>query len=213
MPAAIRIAMPTSIWTTFMPRPGSRRRAAFTIIELLTVIAVIGILAAILIPTVSSVRRSAAKAKTKVQFSQWAAAIESFRGEYGYYPQFDSSNKVNGGAGSTGVHPFHEILAGRQGDFSPLANGSTAASQNRKRIAFYSFSEGDFTDAASSTPNLLQDAFGNTDIAVIVDRDLDGVITSNDYNGTLPLVNNHLIPIPRMSRLLQGHRLLLVIPL
>lgn len=170
-----------------MPRPDSRRRAAFTIIELLTVIAVIGILAAILIPTVSSVRRSAAKAKTKVQFSQWAAAIESFRGEYGYYPQFDSSNKVNGGAGSTGVHLFHDILAGRQRDFSPLASGSTAANQNRKRIAFYSFGEGEFTGTDSTVANLLQDASGNTDIAVLVDRNLDGRIDSIDYP-TFPAV-------------------------
>jgi prepilin-type N-terminal cleavage/methylation domain-containing protein len=63
-------------------------RRAFTLIELLTVMAIIGILAAIIIPTVSSVRVSANKAKTKVQFNQWASAIESFRSEYGYYPSF-----------------------------------------------------------------------------------------------------------------------------
>lgn len=164
-----------------MPRPDSRRRAAFTIIELLTVIAVIGILAAILIPTVSSVRRSAAKAKTKVQFSQWAAAIEAFRSEYGYYPQFDASNKVNGGASSTGDHLFHDILAGRRRDFSPLASGSTAANQNRKRIAFYAFGEGEFTGTDAAIANVLQDASGNTDIAVLVDRNLDGRIDSSDY--------------------------------
>ena len=164
-----------------MPRPDSSRRTAFTIIELLTVIAVIGILAAILIPTVSSVRRSAAKARTKVQFSQWAAAIEAFRSEYGYYPQFDASNKVNGGAGSSGEHLFHDILAGRRRDFSPLASGSTAANQNRKRIAFYAFGEGEFTGTDAAIANVLQDASGNTDIAVLVDRNLDGRIDSSDY--------------------------------
>ena len=116
---------------------------AFTLIELLTVMAIIGILAAIIIPTVSSVRVSANKAKTKVQFTQWAAAIESFRSEYGYYPSFDSSNKVNGSAVSSGDHMFHDILAGRKRDGEAI--GSAASSQNRKRIAFYAFSEGDFT--------------------------------------------------------------------
>ncbi|RRJ97083.1 prepilin-type N-terminal cleavage/methylation domain-containing protein [Opitutaceae bacterium TAV4] len=52
------------------PSPNSRhcathraRRHAFTLIELLTVIAIIGILAAILIPTVSTVRKTARKAE------------------------------------------------------------------------------------------------------------------------------------------------------
>jgi prepilin-type N-terminal cleavage/methylation domain-containing protein/prepilin-type processing-associated H-X9-DG protein len=40
-----------------------RRRSAFTLIELLTVIAIIGILAAIIIPTVSRVRESARKSQ------------------------------------------------------------------------------------------------------------------------------------------------------
>lgn len=39
--------------------PGRSHRGAFTLIELLTVIAIIGILAAILIPVVSRVRQSA----------------------------------------------------------------------------------------------------------------------------------------------------------
>jgi len=71
----------------------------FTLIEVLVVIALIGIFAAILITAASGVRDSASRARGKVQFAQWAAAIEAFRGEYGHYPQFDTSHKVNGGAG------------------------------------------------------------------------------------------------------------------
>src|SRR5258707_15486382 len=74
-------------------------RRAFTLIELLTVIAVIGILAAILIPTTASARVAANKAKTRGQLAQWAAAIEGFRQEYGYYPPFETTaagrNKFN----------------------------------------------------------------------------------------------------------------------
>lgn len=171
------------------PDRSRRSSAGFTLTELLTVIAIIGVLAAILIPTVGSVRTSANKAKTRAQFSQWAAAIESFRSEYGYYPAFHTTALVNGGATSTD-HPFHDLLAGRKRDGSVLTAGSSAATQNKKSISFYSFPESDFTDASSSTPNLLHDASDNTAIAVLVDRNLDGVITigaTGDYS-TLPTV-------------------------
>jgi prepilin-type N-terminal cleavage/methylation domain-containing protein len=175
---------------TLPPVAVPQSRAGFTLIELLTVIAIIGILAAILIPTVSSGRQSANKAKTRVQFTQWAAAIEAFRAKYGYYPVFDDSNLVNGGAGSEAgaLHPFHDLLAGRRRDGTGLPAYSAASprspeAQNRKHIAFYAFTETDFTPA-----NLLQDAFGNTQIVVLVDRNLDGSITPADYPGGWPAV-------------------------
>src|SRR6476646_813608 len=96
------------------PRLNRRRPAGFTLIELLTVIAIIGILSAILIPTTSSARTAAKKAKTRGQFAQWGAAIEAFRQEYGYYPTFETSgaglNKVNGNtAGSTNLTAQHRF--------------------------------------------------------------------------------------------------------
>jgi prepilin-type N-terminal cleavage/methylation domain-containing protein len=161
--------------------------AGFTVIELLTVIAIIAMLAAILIPTVNSARVAANKTKTRVQFNQWAAAIAAFRSEYGYHPMFDTSGKVNGGT-TTADHPFHDVLAARKRDGSSLTGGSPPATQNKKLISFYSFPQSDFTDAGSTTPDLLCDAFGNTDIAVLVDRNLDGVINSLDYGESLPAV-------------------------
>lgn len=146
--------------------PRSRRHhftRAFTLIELLTVMAVIAILAAILIPTVSSVRGSANKAKTRAQFSQWASAMELFRQEYGYYPSIDGhgNRKVD-------TDRFAVALTGRGLD------GGTASDLlgNRKRIAFYSLSAGEL----DSDGERLVDAFGNTDIAVLVDRNGDGRI-------------------------------------
>ncbi len=160
---------------------------AFTLVELLTVIAIVAILAAVLIPTVNAAKVSANKARTRVQFNQWAAAIESFRSEYGFYPSFHESQRVNGGAAGA-EHPFHDVLAGRRRDGTALASGSAAAVQNRKRISFYAFGEAEFTTADSPFPNWLCDGFGNVEIAVIVDRNLDGMIGASDYGGSLPLV-------------------------
>lgn len=165
----------------------------FTLLELLSVIAIIGILAALIFPAVGAARRSANKAKTQVQFSQWAAAIESFRSEYGYYPSFHSANLVNPAGQSTdasALHLFHDLLAARRrnGDALPTYATSTNAqfpeAQNRKRISFYSFSEAELSDS-----NLVRDAFESTAIAVLVDRNLDGVIRVGSDFTTLPAVN------------------------
>jgi prepilin-type N-terminal cleavage/methylation domain-containing protein len=180
--------MPAPAVSSLAPRLRTR---AFSLLELFAVIAVIGILASLIFPSIGAARKSANRAKTKVQFNQWAAATESFRSEYGYYPAFDSSNLVNGGATTvvSGDHLFHDILAGKKRDNTAPSTASTTAagSQNRKRIPFYSFSDSDFTASDSAFPNLIHDAFDNLSIAVLVDKNLDGKIDSNDY-GTFPNV-------------------------
>jgi prepilin-type N-terminal cleavage/methylation domain-containing protein/prepilin-type processing-associated H-X9-DG protein len=57
---------------------GARPRAAFTLIELLTVIAIIGILAAILIPTVGRVRESARSSTCVSNLRQIALAFNAY---------------------------------------------------------------------------------------------------------------------------------------
>jgi prepilin-type N-terminal cleavage/methylation domain-containing protein len=168
----------------------ARSPKGFSLLELLTVIAVIGILAALIFPSIGAARKSANRAKTKVQFNQWAAAIESFRSEYGYYPTFHATQLVNGGATTTasGEHFFHDILNGKRRDGSALLTGNSALAQNRKRIAFHTFSESELSGTTSAFPFLLREAFENISIAVLVDRNLDGVINAADYDGTLPAV-------------------------
>jgi len=142
----------------------------FTLIELLTVIAIIGILAGILIPTVASVRTSANKAKTKVQFSQWSAAMTLFRQEYGYYPTIGASNKITS-----------ELLSGALTGRNLAGAKYTSTTDpklcgNKKILSYYSIADSELNDAKTG----LIDAFGNTDLAYFIDSNGDGIVNSSD---------------------------------
>ena len=68
------------------------RRSAFTLVELLSVIAIIGVLAAILIPTVGRMRKSAHAATCTTGLRQVGAAVLLFAGEHkGRVPTPNSS--------------------------------------------------------------------------------------------------------------------------
>jgi prepilin-type N-terminal cleavage/methylation domain-containing protein len=139
----------------------------FTLIELLTVIAIIGILAAIIIPTVGSVRVNANKAKTKAMFSQWALTMDLFKSEYGYYPTIATNNKLV-------PANFFGALTGKT--YAGAAITDTAQLYgNKRKLSFYSPANGD----VDTSGNLL-DAFGNTDFVVFTDTDNNGVINTSD---------------------------------
>ena len=79
----------------------SARRDGFTLIELLTVIAIIGILAAILIPTVGAVRESARRASCSSNLRQIGAALQLYAGDNkGYLPAASAPGPVAGDPGS-----------------------------------------------------------------------------------------------------------------
>lgn len=82
------VGKPSTPMTSKTHVPCAPRRAGFTLIELLTVIAIIGILAAILIPTVGKVRESARRAQGVSNLRQTALAgltyAEDNRGQWFY---------------------------------------------------------------------------------------------------------------------------------
>jgi prepilin-type N-terminal cleavage/methylation domain-containing protein len=154
---------------------------AFTLIELLMVIAIIGILAGILIPTVGAVRKQANVAASKAQLSNYVTAIQLFKGEYGFLPFVDSATTKSEtfSLNSTGQSTeFIQTLSGREPDGSAIDTATARTTGNRKKIGFHSFSESEFfiNDADVVSTNQIADRFNNIEISIELDADGDGFV-------------------------------------
>ncbi len=68
------------------------RLAAFTLIELLVVISIIGLLAALIIPTVGGIKAKATKARVQAELTQVTSAIDSYKAKLGFYPPDNPGN-------------------------------------------------------------------------------------------------------------------------
>jgi prepilin-type N-terminal cleavage/methylation domain-containing protein len=135
-----------------------QRQRAFSMIELLFVMAIVAILYAIAVPIGNNIKNSSLTLKAKAQFSQYILALDAYKQEYGKYPSFikpDQSVNLKEVA-----EDFVKSLSGRALDGQPLPE-EEAKLLNHKGICFYNFPE-----LASQEP-ILRDPFGNSDIYVV----------------------------------------------
>ncbi|MDQ1723582.1 MAG: ral secretion pathway protein [Frankiaceae bacterium] len=73
-----------------MHRPASRHNAGFTLIELLVVVALLGVLAGIVVFSVSGVTNSAQRNACLMEANNMRTAVEVFRQQLGFYPSNQS---------------------------------------------------------------------------------------------------------------------------
>jgi prepilin-type N-terminal cleavage/methylation domain-containing protein len=154
----------------------TRRRAGFTLVELLTVIAIIGVLAGMLFPAISGIRKKARQANATTAFSQWAGAITKYKQVYGFYPNIGSSYD----SAKDSLHlledpatnlKFVKAISGR------LPTGTALQNTDRKLLnknaqEFCAFGKDDFEDPANLTDaSLLVDRFTNRNIRIVFDTD------------------------------------------
>lgn len=85
------------------------KRAAFTIVELLTVLLIITLLIALLIPALSTVRKMAKETQQQAQLTTIELALTAFKNDYGDYPP---SNDGNSPSNYTGAQTLAEALVG-----------------------------------------------------------------------------------------------------
>lgn len=166
-------------------------RKAFTLIELLTVIAIIGILAGLLATVVPMVKKRANISASKAMFQQWTAAIEQYKSAYGSYPylnsQFEPSKDTIVSLDSAAtVKEFLMCMTGKQPIFDQAAPLSPADAKkyNKRIIPFCDFGAESFElDSAGAYTRKLTDRFGNTKIRIVMDTDGNGLVKPADITG------------------------------
>ncbi len=121
--------------------PPAQRRG-FTLIEVLTVIAIIAVLMALLIPTVEMAKRQGERTAAKHDVTQLVTAVKAFYNDYGVYPT-DPSLAGHPGVdveyGNPGeAHPIADVVNILRPDLSntPLSTGATPFSINTRQTSY-----------------------------------------------------------------------------
>ncbi|MDR1818334.1 MAG: type II secretion system GspH family protein [Puniceicoccales bacterium] len=166
-------------------------RRAFTLIELLAVVAILGILIAVLVPTVTYSIRLTRDTAQKSTFQQWAKALDQYKSKYGYYPNLGSGYSSSTDTyynldEETTLENFIRAVTGKNRDGSKLSD-EQCQSYNQNAFTFCtlpndSFVKGDFENGK------LTDHTGNTNIRIVLDTDGDDFVLLKDLpEDTKPL--------------------------
>jgi len=76
-------------------RKDTHYQTGFTLVELLTVIAVIGVLAGLIVAVLANTTGAKERAQTRSQMAEIQLALDAYKGTFGSFPSTDNSNASN----------------------------------------------------------------------------------------------------------------------
>jgi prepilin-type N-terminal cleavage/methylation domain-containing protein len=168
------------------------RKAGFTLVELLVVMGIIAILAAVTLSVAGTVINSAKRAKAQNTATQIQTAVLNYYTEYSVYPAPASTTtdyEINDadtatGAGTAKWGPLIECLSGM---IKPC-NGTTSTETvftNTRSIAFLTLKGSDVTGASATDPDapinpITPNTTTNPYFNIAIDTDYDGILGGND---------------------------------
>jgi prepilin-type N-terminal cleavage/methylation domain-containing protein len=204
-----------------MPRPAPifrrlRPRSGFTLIELLTVISIIGLLAGILVPTISVVVKKNRISRTITLYNTMALAFESYKEHYGRYPIFKelsaevkpwktNPNEIDYSFGLNDGNSLIRQVLMSDSAYQTTASAPGATNYNRDKISFLTLDDSMQSNnpPGTSTDAAVVDGFGNSDIGAVVHVGTNSEIDKDaftkgvsDAEGNGPLVPKVVRNIP-----------------
>lgn len=141
-------------------------------------IAIIGIMAGVLFPAISSIRKKARQSSAQTAFSQWANALSRYKQAYGFFPNLNPGVPYDTAADTVFTLETQNIntnfvmaLSGRKPN-GAVMTPVERRTLNRNADEFVAFGKDDFENPTELTAaSFLVDRFGNRSIRVIFDTD------------------------------------------
>jgi type II secretory pathway pseudopilin PulG len=144
-------------------RRGERRyNMAFTLIELIVVIAVIVILIGLVLSTVGYVQKKAARSRAETEIAAMSAACENYKADNGIYPRSADTDGLNAQiSGDPGASQYQNASLGLYSALFGATNGNRTPNTGAK--SYFVFKP-NMLSPADQTQNVqyIRDPFGNS---------------------------------------------------